>query len=540
MSHASTALLAGALDVLEDLSFTLRERNEDVKKRMALVETDRAALLDHAQQMDLREQRIAERERDLEMRLAALEQSVADLERRRTQNPVPVASAPPDLCQEYQAELETAVASLTRDNRRLQSSIRDLTQAGRALKSTIADLTMQSAAKDAKIDALARHLRQAKTHVKVLRASHTQQDPAPQPAVLEDSRTLIRLQAQVAAQGTRVAAMEHDRYVLEGQVQGLQLQLERREREHVAQMDKCAAVFGGVLALMQVGALPGPLAGTPGAGNDRRWAQIVEHVATHDPGNLVGVLYTLWDRHVPVMGPLVTVLVPLICGSAHTMHVTLLAALLLTQIAPDTQLSLPIDATAPPATTVTYGAAKTLGIDTLLVHAATHHAFLIHLCAPPRLCGYLTTAHARAVTSIFVHLLASSPTAALASLTPTRDELADAFAVHLAALARNGVCFLRDQGMAAAVAPEFDSAPAENLAVVVRRLVEADPVWARAQGPMRVQCRAVLALCGAKVGGGKEGTWEESLVVIVEELRAVVRVVDGDEQGTETEIGTTG
>ncbi|KAJ3356935.1 hypothetical protein GGF32_001248 [Allomyces javanicus] len=500
---------------------------------MALVESDRAALLDHAQQIDLREQRAAEREHDLEMRLAALEQSVADFERRRALNPVPVASAPPDACHEYQTELENAVASLNRDNRRLQSSIRDLTQAGRALKSTIADLTTQVAAKDAKIDTLARHLRQAKTHVKVLRASHAPPDSAPPPAVLEDSRALIRLQAQVAAQGTRVAAMEHDRYVLEGQVQDLQLQLERREREHVAQMEKCATVFGGVLALMQVGALPSPLAEMPGTGNDRVWAQIVEHVAAHDAYHLVGVLFTLWDRHVPIAGPLATILVALSRGSTHTMHVTLLAALLLTQIAPDTQLSLPIDATAPLSTTITYGAAITLGIDTLLVHAGTHHAFLLHVRAPPRLCGYLTTAHARAVTSIFVHLLASSPGVALTSLTPVRDELADAFAVHLAALARKGVCFLRDQGMAAAVAPEFDAAPAENLAVVVRRLVEVDPAWVRTQGPMRVQCRAVLALCGT-VTGGRE--WDESLLVVVEEVRAVVRVVDADGSGS----GSTG
>ncbi|KNE70817.1 hypothetical protein AMAG_14932 [Allomyces macrogynus ATCC 38327] len=290
------------------------------------------------------------------MRLAALEHSVFDFERRRAQNPVQVASAPSEACQEYQTELETAVASLTRDNRRLQSSICDLTQAGRALKSTIADLTAQAAAKDAKIDALTRHLRQAKAHVKVLRASHVPpQNPAPPRAALDDPRALIRLQAQIAAQGTRVAAMEHDRYVLEGQVLDLQLQLERTEREHVAQLEKYAAVFGGVLALMQVGALPGPLVETPGTGNDRMWAQIVEHVAAHDAHHLVGVLYTLWDRHVPILGPLAAVLGALIRGSAHTTHVTLLAALLLTQVAPDTQLSLPIDATAPPSTTVTYG-----------------------------------------------------------------------------------------------------------------------------------------------------------------------------------------
>ncbi|KNE57069.1 hypothetical protein AMAG_02824 [Allomyces macrogynus ATCC 38327] len=510
------------------------ERNEDIKKRMALVETDRAVLLDHAQQIDMREQRVAERERDLELRLAALEQSVTDFERRRAQNPVPVAAAPPDACHEYQTELETAVASLTRDNRRLQSSIRDLTQAGRVLKSTIAELTAQAAAKDAKIDALARHLRQATTHVKVLRASHAVPNPAPKPAISDDPRALIRLQAQVAAQGTRVAAMEHDRYVLEGQVQDLQLRLERKEHEHVAQMEMSAAVFDGILALMQVGALPGTLAETPGMGNDPRWAQIVDHVATHDAHHLVGVLYTLWDRHVPVMGPLATVLVALIRGSAHSMHVTLLAALLLTQIAPDTQLSLPIDTTTPPCATVTYGAAMTLGIDTILVHAATHHAFLIHARAPPRFCGHLTSTHARAATSIFVHLLASSPGAALASLTPARDDLANAFAVHLASLTRDGVCFLCDQGMTAAVAPEFDAAPAENLAVVVRRLVEGDPVWGRTQGPMRVQCRAVLALCGVDVGGGE---WDESLLVVVEEVRAVVRVMDGDERMTETGSG---
>ncbi|KAI9164300.1 hypothetical protein H9P43_008129 [Blastocladiella emersonii ATCC 22665] len=544
IASAGAASLLDALGALEDLSLDLKTRNEslDVRNRdlahqaRALAQLEhslarRAAELDarsatlDARDLDLadREDALARRLADYDAMLAAHAKSLDDADAAASGTAARVASL-----EAYAAELQAALRSAARNNKRLQVSVRELTGAARAMRDEVGQRDAVVAEQAARVDALTRDLRQTKTHLRTLKlqqrpAAATAADPAPDAA-----RTAVHLRAQIASLSTDLAQADVRAHHLESQLLAV-ARTRDVERAHFDTERSALVAFAEDL-LAVLAATPATLAesGVPPVG------ALLERVAEHYPAHVPALLAALAERRIGIPDPWRAVAVRWMHdakpGSTAAVHaaVCLLA-----------------DGPRPQREDDPYAASARDALAALAVASDTHPSRVLAACPAPLLAPWLADPGFAAPASFVLINLATHDAgrflAHLAVAEPpsaTSCALDDASALVLARLADAGIAYISPDSASAsadlvpALAADFDPAPAETCAAAIRHLAAHDSRWLRDRMPRTLhQARHALALCGVAAVKCPPEPWtgHAGLAVVVDHLLGIAAIAVGEE-----------